>query len=393
MQHARPDRRPTRRGSNVRELRPPRPPAAAVLELGRPDPGYLVALVALISVGLIMVYSATAAYHDTADLVKMGVWMMLGIPGLFIASRLPMQFWRKITPVLLVVTFGVLLSLEIPGNPLAVNRNGATRWLGIGSYTVQPSEVAKLGLVLFSARFLERRGQKMKVRDWLTYLLVLGAFAGVIYKEPDLGTAMCLAGSAFCMLIAAGVDWKKLTAGLAIVAALILTLAWNTPHQKKRLDSWLNPWAEQYRQDGGYQVIQSWVAMSRGGLMGVGLGQSIHKLGNRLPESETDFIFAIVAEELGMLRAMGVLLLFGLLAWRGYEIAARAPDRYSSLVASGITSWIAVQACLNIAVVTGTVPNTGVPLPFISSGGSSLVTLMVATGIVIGISRRKRRTA
>lgn len=360
------------------------------LELGRPDPGYLIALVALISVGLIMVYSATAAYHDTADLVKMGVWMVLGIPGLLVASRLPLSFWRRVTPWLLAITFVALISLEIPGNPLAVNKNGATRWIAIGSYTVQPSELAKLALVLFGARLLDRRGQRMKSGDWIAYLGVLGAFAGVIYKEPDLGTALCLAGTAFCMLIAAGVDWKKLTAGLIIAAVLVFSLAWTTKHQKKRLQSWMNPWAEQYRQEGGYQVIQSWIAMSRGGLTGVGLGQSISKLGNRLPEAETDFIFAVVAEELGMLRAMGVLLLFGLLAWRGFDIATRAPDRYSSLLVSGITSWIAVQACLNISVVTGTVPNTGVPLPFISSGGSSLVTLMVATGIVIGISRRRR---
>ncbi|HWI65871.1 MAG TPA: putative peptidoglycan glycosyltransferase FtsW [Symbiobacteriaceae bacterium] len=351
---------------------------------------YLAALVGLISVGMIMVYSTTAV-EGLSSLEKMGLWLAVGVPGILVASRLPMGFWRKVAPWMLVGCFLALASLLLrERNPLAVSVNGAWRWLVIpGLGQIQPSEISKLAFVLFAAQFLERRAQKMDANLWVRFLLVLGAFAGVIYKEPDLGTALVLTGTAFCMLVVAGVRWSTLIKGVLVGAALVGVLAWNTPHQRERLESWLDPWSEQHRQDSGYQTVRSLSAMTQGGLWGVGLGRSTYKINDRLPEAETDFIFAIVAEELGMLRAMGVLGLFALFAWRGYGIASRAPDRYSALVATGITSWVAVQACLNVSVVTGTVPNTGVPLPFISSGGSSLTALMIASGIVIGISRRR----
>jgi cell division protein FtsW len=356
--------------------------------------GYIFALLALISVGVIMVYSTTAFYGPD-DVERMVMWLGLGVVALVVSASVPLSFWRKAAPWLLVACMGLLISLLFKGaNPLAVEANGAYRWLKvpvIGQF--QPSEPAKLAFVLFAARFLERRGQRMTAGEWAVFVGTLGLLAGSIYKEPDLGTAMALVGSAFCMLIAAGVRISTMVKGILVLAVLIGTMAWNTPHQRERLLAWQNPWAQQYAQDSGYQVIQSMSAMSRGGLGGVGLGQSIHKLGDRLPEAETDFIFAIVAEEMGLFRAIAVLVLFGLLSWRGYGIAARAPDRYSALVAVGVTSWIAVQACLNLAVVTGTVPNTGVPLPFISSGGSSIVSLMAATGVVIGISRLRRTGA
>lgn len=391
MSTVRPQRSQARRGSNVRELRPARPPAAPAFTLDRPDWAYVAALVGLISVGMIMVYSTTAV-EGLSALVRMGIWLAIGIPGMLVATRLPMGFWRTISRGLLIVCFVALASLLLKShNPLAVEVNGAYRWLRIPGLTqvIQPSELSKLAFILFASQLLDRRGQKMDTRQWLTFLGVLGALAGVIYKEPDLGTAMVLGGTAFCMLVAGGVRWGTLFKGLLVVAVLVGALAWNTDHQRERLLSWWNPWSEEHRQEGGYQTVMSMSAMTRGGLFGAGLGRSTYKLQDRLPEAETDFIFAVVAEELGMLRAMGVLGLFALLAWRGYKIAARAPDRYSALVATGITSWVAVQSCLNVAVVTGTVPNTGVPLPFISSGGSSLTALMISTGIVVGISRRR----
>lgn len=372
----------------MRELRSERPPAGPAIPLERPDLVYVAALIGLITVGMIMVYSTTAI-HGLSSLVKMGIWLALGVPGMLIAARLPMSVWRKAAPWLMVICFLALASLLLKElNPLAVTVNGSYRWLKIpGIGQIQPSEPAKLAFILFAAQFLERRAAKMDASHWMRFLGVLGLFAGVIYKEPDLGTAMVLAGAAFCMLIAAGVRWSTVIKGILVLAVLVGALAWTTDHQRDRLVIWLDPWAD--AQDKGYQTIRSLSAMSEGGLMGVGLGRSTYKLDNRLPEAETDFIFAIVAEELGMLRAMGVLVLFAVLAWRGYRIAARAPDRYSALVTTGITSWVAVQACLNVSVVTATVPNTGVPLPFISSGGSSLTALMVASGIVIGISRRR----
>jgi cell division protein FtsW len=358
--------------------------------LDRPDGTYITALAALVSVGMIMVYSTTAI-HGISAVVKMGIWLAVSIPALVAAAFVPMDFWRRFAPVFLIICLLALASLLLKSkNPLAWEVNGAYRWLGKeGLVSVQPSEFTKLAYILFTAKFLEKRGSRMKGKDWVGILLMLGLTAGMIYKEPDLGTALVFAGTAFCMLLAAGARLKTMLAGTLVLAALVGVLAWNTEHQRDRLLAWWNPWKIEFRQDGGYQVLQSWSAMAQGGLWGKGLGQSTHKLADRLPEAETDFIFSIVAEEMGLFRAAGVLVLFGLLAWRGYAIAARAPDRYSGLVAVGITSWIAVQSCLNVAVVTGTVPNTGVPLPFISSGGSSLTALLTAAGIVIGISRRR----
>jgi cell division protein FtsW len=339
---------------------------------------------------MIMVYSTTAV-EGASSVIKMLMWLAIGVPGMITAAYLPMGFWRKAAPWLLVVCFVALAGLLLKGlNPLAYEVNGAYRWYKIpGVGQIQPSEVSKFAFILFAAQFLDRRGQKMGTRQWLTFLGVFGAFAAVIYKEPDLGTALVLAGTAFCVLVAAGVRWGTLFKGVLVLAVVVGALAWTTQHQRERLESWLDPWGEQHVQDGGFQTVRSMSAMTEGGLTGVGLGRSIYKLNDRLPEAETDFIFAIVAEELGLFRAVAVLGLFALLAWRGYVIAARAPDRYSALVTVGITSWVAVQACLNVAVVTGTVPNTGVPLPFISSGGSSLTALMIATGVVVGISRRR----
>lgn len=372
-------------GGSVAALPPPK-----AMSLQGPDGGLLFALAGLVSVGLIMVYSATVHGGEFEVLRKLGLQFGVGAVGLAIGLFLPVPLWRRLAPLALFLTFLALLSLEFPGNPLAVTRNNATRWLAVGSFTVQPSEFAKLAFVLFAANFLEKRGDKMKLfsggKYWAGFLGVLGAFAILIYKEPDLGTALVLGGTAFCMLWAANVDLKALVVFVVAGGLVVGAAAMTKEHQRERLMAWQNPW--EYHNNEGHQVIQSWMALARGGWFGVGLGQSLQKLDDRLPEAETDFIFAVVAEELGLVRAVGVILLFMLLAWRGLSIAARAPDRYNSLVATGVTSWISVQAGMNLGVVTGTIPNTGVPLPFISSGGSSLLALLMAVGILIGISRR-----
>ena len=384
-----PRRSLSRKESNVRPIRPEKPPAVPAMVQDRPDMIYIAALVALVSVGLIMVFSTTAVKGGFSELTKTMIFAAIGGTLMLITSLVPAKWWRAAAPWILVAVVLALASLLLKDkNPIAIGAKGAYRWLrvpGIGQ--VQPSEIAKFAFVLFAAQFLEKKGRHMGGREWGAFLLVLGGLGGLIYKEPDLGTALVLVGIAFAMLVVAGVRWSLLIKGVLVLAVLVGTLAWNTPHQQDRLVAWWNPFEEKHRQADGFQVVQSLSAMSRGGLLGVGMGQSIHKLNNRLPEARTDFIFAIIAEEMGMLRAFGVLALFGILTWRGFGIAARAPDRYLALIAVGITAWIGVQACLNVAVVTGTVPNTGVPLPFISAGGSSLVALMMATGVVVGISR------
>ncbi|MGE5675245.1 MAG: FtsW/RodA/SpoVE family cell cycle protein [Mycobacterium leprae] len=351
---------------------------------------YITALVLLVSVGMIMVYSTTAVDGGFAGLSKLLKLMLLvGLPMLAAGIFLPQRFWRKASPWILFGAFAALVSLFVPHNPLVHAVKGAKRWIFLpGGYQIQPSEFAKLAFILFAAKFLERRGQRMKSDDWFVFLGVLGTFAGAIYFEPDLGTALVLGATAVFMLIASGVKWGPILKLGLVAVAVVALLAFNTSHQASRLKAWWNPWEDPVEK--GYQVTQGWIAMARGGWWGVGLGRSTQKLGH-LPEAGTDFIFAIVGEELGLVRAAGVLWLFGILAWRGYRIAARAPDRYNSLLVTGVTSWISVQACLNIAVVTGTVPNTGVPLPFISSGISALTALMLGTGMVIGVSRSSHK--
>lgn len=352
------------------------------------------ALGLLVSIGIIMVYSATAVESELRDLIKLGVGLVLGVGLLVLTYHSTEKQLRGVTRFFLYVCIAALAALLWRSAPYAVTVNGATRWIGVkGLVTLQPSEYAKLAFVLFAAKFLDRYALRMTLqapRLWGTFLGVLAVLGALIYKEPDLGTALVLGGTAFCMLLVAGIDWKILGAGIVVVGVVVFLLAWTTEHQRVRLEAWWNPWAQEYRREGGHQVIQSWAALAHGGWKGVGLGQSTHKLDNRLPESETDFIFAIVGEELGVVRAVGVVALFGILAWRGFAIAVRAPTRYQGFVAAGITAWVAVQSTLNIAVVTGTVPNTGVPLPFISSGLSSLTALLAAGGIVAGISRRTR---
>ncbi|MFZ5823290.1 MAG: FtsW/RodA/SpoVE family cell cycle protein [Bacillota bacterium] len=364
-------------------------PAALAAPAHSPDGLLLFALAGLVSVGMIMVYSATAHAGGFDVARKMLFQFGMGGIGLVTGLLLPVGQWRKLAPLALIACALALGSLLVEANPLAITSGGATRWLGFGGFTVQPSEFAKLAFVLFAAHFLERRGPKMQLfrgyKFWTGFIAVFGTLAVLIAVE-DLGTALVFGGTAFCVLWAAGADWKALIVGVAIAGLLVSGSVRARPHQAERIRSWENPWA--YHQDEGFQVIQSWMALARGGWMGVGLGQSLQKLDNRLPEAETDFIFAVIAEELGLIRATGVILLFVLFAWRGYAIAARAPDRYTSLLATGVTSWISLQAGLNLGVVTGTIPNTGVPLPFISSGGSSLLALLMAVGILVAISRR-----
>lgn len=336
-----------------------------------------------------MFYSTKAFTGGWNEMRKLGLFIALSLVALFVAAFVPEKLLRKGTPLVLLVSGGLLLSLYIPGNPFALHLLGATRWLEFGGgITFQPSELAKFAFILFAAGFLEKRGRNMRTQDWVTYLGVLGFLAALIVKQPDLGTTLCLLGIAGGMLIIGGAPWRVMLPGIVVGASLILVMAWNTDHQRDRLESWLNPW--EHRQDQGYQTVQSEVALAKGGITGVGLANSTQKLNDRLPEAESDFIFAIVGEELGLVRAVAVILVYAFFIWRGMEISARAPDRYSGLIAGGVTSWIGVQTVLNLGVVTGTLPNTGVPLPFLSAGGTALVIMMAASGLVVGVSRRMR---
>ena len=347
-------------------------------------------VIALLSFGIIMVYSSSAvsAYVNFDDsyyfFKRQIIWVTLGIIAMLFTLNIDYHVWRKLALPILIVTVVMLILVLIPGLGKVVN--GARRWLGFGSLYLQPSEIAKLSMVLFCSASLAQHQGKITsfVKGLAPQLLILILVFGLILKEPDLGTAMAIGGTIFILLFTAGAKISHLTSlgtvGIVgIVAAIILE-----PYRLKRLLAFSNPWADPL--DTGYHIIQSLYALGSGGLFGVGLGRSREKF-LYLPEPHTDFIFAILGEELGFIGTITVILLFFLFAWRGYKIAISAPDIYGSILAAGLTTMIVMQALMNIAVVTASMPVTGIPLPFISFGGSALIFTLAGVGILLNISR------
>jgi len=355
-----------------------------------PDFILFFAVIALLGLGVIMVYSASAvsAQVNFADsyyfLKRQLLWTFLGICAMLFTLSVDYHVWRNLAKPILLVTIILLILVLVPGLGRVVN--GARRWLGFGSVYLQPSEFAKLGMVLFCAASLSLRQDKItRFRaGLLPHLLILCLVFGLILKEPDLGTALAIAGTVFIMLFTAGAKISHLVAlGMVGVAGIVAAII-AEPYRLRRLLAFSNPWADPL--DAGYHIIQSLYALGSGGLFGVGLGRSREKF-LYLPEPHTDFIFAILGEELGFIGTATVLLLFFLFAWRGLKVALAAPDIYGSLLAAGLTSMIVLQALMNIAVVTASMPVTGIPLPFISFGGSALILTLSGVGILLNISR------
>ena len=337
-----------------------------------------------------MVYSSSAVsayvnFNDSYYFFKRQIiWVTLGIIAMLFTLNIDYHVWRKLAMPILIVTVVLLILVLIPGLGKVVN--GARRWLGFGSLYLQPSEIAKLSMVLFCSASLARHQEKITsfFKGLVPQLLILLLIFGLILKEPDLGTAMAIGGPIFVLLFTAGAKISHLASlGIigvgGIVAAILLE-----PYRLKRLLAFSNPWADPL--DTGYHIIQSLYALGSGGLFGVGLGRSREKF-LYLPEPHTDFIFAILGEELGFIGTITVILLFFLFAWRGYKVAISAPDIYGSILAAGLTTMIVMQALMNIAVVTASMPVTGIPLPFISFGGSAPIFTLAGVGILLNISR------
>jgi len=353
----------------------------------------LVLVVVLVFLGLVMVLSASsvASLETTSSTwsyaVRQGLWALLGTAGLIVALRSDRRSWRRWCRVGLLAVVGLLVLVLVPG--VGISANGARRWLGAGSVQLQPSELAKIAVILFCADLLARRSTEVHDprRTLWPVVGVLGGVSMLVLLQPNLGTTLVIGVIVLAMLHGAGVRMVPLAGlgALAVVAAGLLV--WFEPYRRRRLFATFDPWAN--KSDSGYQLIQAGVGLSDGGLIGLGLGQSKAKYGY-LPYAHTDFIFAIIGEELGLLGALSVVLLFVALAFLGVRAATRAADRFSALVATGITTWLVAQAFLNIAVVLGLVPNTGVPLPFISYGGTSLLVTMVAVGMLLNIARHPR---
>ncbi len=362
----------------------------------RQDPDYALILVTLLllGLGLVMVFSASyiIAEETRGDpyffLRRQAAWVALGIIGMFVMSRV--QYWklRQLSLFLLLLNF-VLLILVFTGLGTDLGTE-ARRWIGIGSFTLQPAEFSKLAFIIFTAAYMSSRSvriHKFWSSSFIPLALALIAFI-FIFQQPDLGTALVIVAGIGIIILLAGMPLKHALI-LSMVSLPLLALATiKEEYRIRRLMSFINPWADPG--DSGYQIIQSLYALGPGHIFGVGLGRSRQKL-YYLPEPQNDFIFAVIGEELGFVGAVVVLLLFFIFIWRGLKIALMAPDTFGSLLAAGITVMIAVQALVNIAVVTGSVPVTGINLPFISAGGSSVFFTLIGVGILLNISRHAQK--
>src|SRR5437016_12348738 len=347
------------------------------------------ATVGLALFGVVMVYSASAVialqenHSQFHYVVKQAVWTLIGFAAMFMAMRFDYQRLNRwwIVYGLLLVTIVLLLAV-FAFSPV----NGARRWMKFGGFSAQPSEIAKLSLAIFAAYFLERRtGEERSF--WKTFLpcmLVLGVLAGLVVKEPDLGTALMLAIICVAICFAAGVRPRHVI--YAAVPALLFVgqMLIFTPFRWRRMASFIDPWADQ--QGAGYQVVQSLIAVGSGGPHGLGFAQGRQKL-LFLPFAHSDFIFAVIGEELGLIGTLIVVLVFAIFLWRGMRAALRAPDRFGMLLGFGIVVGIVAQALLNMSVVLALVPTKGIPLPFISYGGSSLLPTLTGVGILLNLSQ------
>jgi cell division protein FtsW len=350
----------------------------------------LTAVMLLVAFGAVMVYSASSAAtvvkgggDGTGFLVKYVLYGAAGFVALHLAARMPLQRILALTGPLLAVSFGLLVLLEIPG--FGVTVNGATRWLGAGPLQFQPSEIAKLALVLYAARFLAERPRGFRrPKDLLPLGWVTGGAIVLVATQPDLGTALVISFAMGAMLVAAGLPLRWLAGIAGAGAALVMLYALSAPYRRARLTSFLDPW--DHAGTAGFQAVQGQIAIGSGGLFGQGLGESVQKI-FYLPEAHTDFILAVIGEELGVLGLLVLLSLYGAVAWAGLRIAQQAKGRYAALLAAGVTSLLLCQALLNVFVVLGIAPLTGVPLPFLSYGSTNLVVLLAGCGLIVNVAR------
>ncbi|MGI6149274.1 MAG: putative lipid II flippase FtsW, partial [Limnochordia bacterium] len=356
---------------------------------GKPDILIFAAVIALLSIGLVMVFSASsvmgiADYGDPYRyLQRQTVLAAVGLAALFILMRIDYHIFKVLALPGLIVSFALLVLVLFVGQ----GTSGATRWIRLGGFNLQPSEIAKFTMINYAAVYISTKRDRVRrfFTGLLPLLVILGVKFGLIMLEPDFGTAAALAFAALVVIFAGGAHLGQLVLLGALAAPVVWQLVVKEEYRFRRLTAFWNPWADPT--GAGWNIIQSLLAIGSGGLFGLGLGRSRQKF-SYLPEHHTDFIFAILCEELGFVGGAMVVLLFFVLAWRGLKIALQAPDMYGSLLAIGITAMIAFQAMINMGVVTGSLPVTGIPLPFISHGGSSLLTSLAGIGVLLSISRQ-----
>ena len=367
---------------------------------GHMDLPFLILTLLLTTVGLVMLFSASFpyAYYDTGDptyfLKRQGIFAVFGVVVMLVVSRVNYQRWRGAAKILMVISIILLILVIIPHNPIALTRNNATRWLGIEgtSFSFQPSEIAKLAVIVCFADSISKKKDLM--RTWRygiwPYVLMLGAISILMLLEPHLSGTILIVATGIIMMIVGGIKGWLVGAGIGGVAVVgvayvKLVEAGIVSYGSDRIEMWHNPWIDSL--NNGFQMCQSLIAIGSGGLLGVGLGKSRQKF-LYLPERHNDFIFSVVCEEMGLIGACVIMLLFALLILRGFWIALHARDRFGALLAVGVTTHLGLQTFLNIAVVSGLVPATGISLPFFSYGGTALTLQLVEMGLVLSVSRQ-----
>ncbi|MFL7793049.1 MAG: putative lipid II flippase FtsW [Anaerolineae bacterium] len=353
------------------------------------DYALVLAVAALLIIGLMMVYSATFdwSYQEYGNSFRIAsrqfMWVGLGVVALVAVALTPYDWWQQTAVPIMGVTLVLLLSVLFVGEEIF----GAKRSFLGGS--IQPGELAKLTMIIYVATWLTSKGDQIRDVTYglIPFAVLIGIVAGLIVAQPDVSTSVMIVLTALMMFFFAGADILQLALGGAVSIVTFFILIKQFPHAEKRLLDWIEMWGDPLRVS--YHIRQALIAMGSGGPFGVGLGEGKQKLGY-LPTPHTDSIFAVLGEEMGLFGCLIVIGLFVLLAYRGFKIAREAPDAFAALLACGVTCWLVFQALINVAVVTGLLPFTGVALPFISSGGSSMVVSLAGVGLLLSISRGKR---
>ncbi|MBE9913580.1 putative lipid II flippase FtsW [Paenibacillus donghaensis] len=355
---------------------------------GRPDFLLLFLTFFLVGFGLIMIFSASypiaIAKHDSSwhYVMKQGIFAFFGLFLMFVFMSVPLERWKKASPLLLLLTLLMLAFVLVRSGDV----NGARRWFALGGFTLQPSELAKLTVIVYLATIISRKGEQIRDfrRGLIPVVTVVGLILLLVLKQPDFGTVLILAGMAVTILLVGDADLRHLfLLGLSLVP-IFLYLAFSKSYRLNRINSFLSPFDDP--EGSGYQLIQSLDAFKHGGFTGTGIGHSIQKI-FYLPEAHTDFIFAVIGEELGFVGTSLLIITFFLFIWRGFRAALKSNDFYALMLGIGIVMMIFLQFLLNVGAAVGVLPITGVPLPFISYGGSSLVLCLASTGILLNISR------
>ncbi len=360
-----------------------------------PDTLLFFAIASLVAIGLVMIFSASSAvalleHHDVAYYVKRQlVWLVVGLVIAYGVYRLDYHQLKRWAPYLLILSLLSLFAVLVPHVGFSVN--GARRWIGASSISFQPSEFAKLALVIYLAAMLATRGERIVslVKGLVPLCIPVALMAVLVLKEPDMGTTSLLLMIAFAMFFAAGARITHLFAILLATTPAVIVELLASPYQRARIFAFLNPWKDP--QNTGFHIVQSLLALGSGGIFGMGLGDSRAKF-FYLPEQYTDFIFSILGEELGLIGALAVVILFIVFGYRAIKIAIAAPDRFGFFLAIGCCAIVVIQAFVNIGVVTSSWPVTGVPLPFISFGGSSLIVNLIAVALIANVGRAQRVT-